>query len=96
MKKRYRHPKPKTGEIIVKRGKLDGEVDICIYYGDDVPICDRTLVANMLFSKVQRTDFKTMLPVFSPSFLEELELRGYDLDTLRFSVRLKATKGGDL
>lgn len=29
--------------------------------------------------------------VFDPSFLEELEVRGYDITTLRFSVRRKTT-----
>jgi len=30
-----------------------------------------------------------------PSLIEELENRGYDLDTLRFSIEKKTTRGED-
>jgi hypothetical protein len=38
----------------------------------------------------QRYDYTTRGPVFDPSFVQELEHRGYDVKTLRFSVELKA------
>lgn len=37
----------------------------------------------------------TVLPIFSkmkPSFIEELEMRGYDISTLKFSIMKKNTK----
>lgn len=89
--KRYRRPKVIEGQIKVQRGKIDGDVDMCIFYGDNVPRCDRALVLNVLGSERQRTDFSTMQPVFDPSLLDELEARGYDLDTLRFSIERKET-----
>ncbi len=88
--KRYRRPKVEAGQIKMQRGKLDGYIDMCIFYGDDVPRCDRALVFNVFGSKRQRIDIKTMKTVFDASFLEDLEARGYDLDTLKFSIKIKA------
>lgn len=89
MTKRYRRPKVIEGQIKVQMGKIDGDVDMCIFYGDNVPRCDRALVLNVLGSKRQRTDFSTMRPVFDPSLFDELEKRGYDLNTLQFSIKRK-------
>lgn len=80
------------GEIKMQMGKVDGEVDICIFYGDDVPRCDRALVINTLCHERQHTDLSTRLPKFEPSSIEELDARGYDLETLRFSIKRKASK----
>lgn len=90
MSKRYRRPKTKEGQIISQRGKVDGEVDMCLFYGDNVPRCDRALVMNVLYSERQYTDIATRQPKYLPSFADELEARGYDLDTLRFSIERKA------
>lgn len=91
LNKRYRRPKTKDGQIIVRRGKIDGDVDMCIFFGDGVPRCDRALVIDALCSKRQRTDLSTMRPVFDPSLMNELDERGYDIDTLRFSIQKKVT-----
>lgn len=92
MSKRYRRPKTVEGEIKFQKGKVDGEVDMCIFYGDNVPRWDRALVLNMLCSERQHTDLSTCRPKFTPSFIDELEARGYDLETLRFSIK---KKGGE-
>lgn len=87
MKKRYRRPKLQSQEIKLQKGKVDGCVDMCIFYGDDVPGCDRALIIYYLCSNninYKGGEIK--------SLLEELELRGYDLDTLRFSIRKKESK----
>lgn len=81
MKKRYGTPRTKPGQIKVQRGKLDAAIDICIYYGEGVPRCDRALIFNKLGSGSSYRE---------KSFFEELEARGYDLDTLRFSIEKKA------
>lgn len=81
MKKRYRRPTVRDGQIKVQRGRLDGEVDMCIFYGDNTPRCDQALVMNLFFSSRYNYEY--------PSFIEELELRGYDLDTLKFSIERK-------
>lgn len=87
----YRRPKVKTGQIKLQKGKVDGYVDICIFFGDDVPRCDRALVMQAFCSERQRLDIRTMKPAFDASLIEELEKRGYDIDTLRFSIDKKAT-----
>ncbi len=73
----------------MQKGKLDGEIDMLIFYGDSVPRCDRALVMNTLCSTRQYTDLSTGLPRFDPSLIDELEARGYDLDTLKFSITKK-------
>ena len=83
--KRYRRPKVIEGQIKVQRGNVEGGTDMCIFYGDDVPRCDRALVMNTLFS--ERLDWKKEV---HPSFIDELQRRGYDLETLRFSIERKA------
>jgi hypothetical protein len=87
--KRYRRPKVTEGQIKMQKGRLDGDVDMCIFYGDNVPRCDRALVMNSLGSERQYTDLGTMRPKFGLSLIDELEKRGYDIDTLRFSIDKK-------
>lgn len=79
------------GQIKMQKGKIDGDVDICIFYGDNVPRCDRALVLHVLCGERQHTDLSTMRPKLEPSLIDELEARGYDLDTLRFSIKRKET-----
>ena len=93
MMKRYRRPKVTDGQMKVQKGRIDGDYpEMCIFYGDNVPRCDRALVMNAFFSERQHTDLSTRRPVFSPSFIDELEARGYDLDTLKFSIERKMPK----
>ncbi len=86
--KRYRAPKVVEGQMKVQMGKLDGDVDMCIFYGDNTPRCNRALVMNTLCS--EKLDWKSEL---RPSFIDELDKRGYDLDTLRFSIKKKVDCG---
>jgi len=86
---KYRRPKVTEGQIKMQRGRIDGETDMCIFFGDDVPRCDRALVMSAICSERQYTDFSTMKPRFDPSLIDELENRGYDIDTLRFSIDRK-------
>ena len=88
--KNYRRPKVTNGQIKLQKHRLEGDVDICVFFGDDVPRCDRALVMQAFTSKWQRTDLKTMQTAFDPSFIEELEKRGYDIDTLKFTIDRKA------
>ena len=88
--KRYRRPKVIEGQIKVQKGRIDGDhPEMCIFYGDGVPRCDRALVMNALCLERQHTDLSTLKPKFEPSLLDELEKRGYDLDTLQFSIKRK-------
>jgi len=75
------------GQIKMQRGRVDGDdPDMCIFYGDDVPRCDRALVMNTFCFDTLTWDKKVR-----PSFIEELERRGYDLETLQFSIKRKVT-----
>ena len=89
--KRYRRPKVTEGQIKAQRGSVDGEIDLCLFYGDDVPRCDRALIMHSLFSSQYNFTMKKQ----ELSLAEELELRGYDLDTLKFTITKKdrTTKG---
>jgi hypothetical protein len=85
--KRYRRPKVVEGQIKMQRGRIDGDApDMCIFYGDNVPRCDRALVMNTLCFETYDTGTKES----RVSFIEELEQRGYDLETFRFSIERKS------
>ena len=85
--KRYRRPKVIEGQIKMQRGNVDGAPDMCIFYGDNVPRCDRALVMNTFYFEKYDTGTREK----KPSFISELEKRGYDIETLRFSIERKKT-----
>ena len=85
--KRYRKPKVVEGQIKMQKGRIDGEnPDMCIFFGDNTPRCDRKLVMNTFCFETYDTGTRKV----TPSFISELERRGYDMDTLRFSIEMKA------
>lgn len=92
--KRYRRPKLKDGELRVYYGKLSHDAPDVIYEwrGDYSMKRDSRLLAYHLGS--EHPDPHT-LPIFSkmnPSLLNELEARGYDLTTIKFSIMKKDSK----
>lgn len=54
---------------------------------------DGRLVHSVMGCLRARLDYsqERPTPVYDPSFVDELEKRGYDITTLRFSVMLKET-----
>jgi hypothetical protein len=89
MPKRYRLPKPKPGEFIVRWSRVPLESrapEICYVWGDGVPNRDKHLFH--IYFCMDRPKFGAACQV-DPSFAKELELAGYDMDTLRFSIRKK-------
>lgn len=87
-----RSPK-KDGSIKFQYGRNDGELDFMVLFGNDVPRCDRALVMNAFTSKRCHPDFKSPAGVvFDDSFVVELEKRGYDISTLRFSIERKRSE----
>jgi hypothetical protein len=80
----YRRPLVKDGEIKLQRGKIDGEVDMCIFYGDNIPRADRALMFSYICSENFNYSGGERL-----SLIKELEIRGYDLDTLKISIKKK-------
>ena len=81
--KRYRKPKIKPNSLVLQRGKINGELDMCIYW-DNIPKCDIKLIFYYLINEninYRGGELK--------SLVQELEERGYDLDTLKFSIEKK-------
>lgn len=92
MNKRLRKPKLKDGELMMYWGRESpGESpDMIFAWQGDITMRRDTRYLHLVLATQQPDLFTT--PLFSkmnPSFLEELESRGYDLTTLRFSVRKK-------
>lgn len=79
--KRYRKPKVKDNQMILQRGKVDGIVDEYIFYGCKIPKCDRDLLFYFICFDNHNYSGREI-----PSLIKELENRGYDLDTLKFSI----------
>lgn len=89
--KRYRHPKLKDGELRVYWGRLPHESPDIIFawQGDSAMRADSRLL-NIAFCSKQPDPF--VQPIFSkmlPSMVQELEARGYDITTLKFSIMKK-------
>lgn len=92
--KRLRKPKLKDGELMMYWGReAPGErPDIIFAWQGDSEMRRDTAFLHYALA-TQKPDLHTT-PLFSkmnPSFLEELEARGYDLTTLRFSIKKKET-----
>jgi hypothetical protein len=90
MAKRWRTPKAKDGELKMQYGKLPHDSpDLCYVRGDGIPKCDGRLLHYMLSGK----RYSPVDKAWDASFLEELEKRGYDLTTLKFSIQKKVSHG---
>lgn len=81
MAKRWRAPKAKPGELKIAYGKSEGELDLFYCHGGDgARRCDARLLSHFI-EGVKYFDERNLR--------EELEYRGYDITTLRFSVMKK-------
>lgn len=90
--RRYRAPKLKDGELRVYWGKLphDSPDLIFAWQGNSAMRADSRYLYVELAT--QRPD-PSVQPLFSkmlPSFVQELEARGYDITTLKFSIMKKS------
>lgn len=90
VRRRWRAPQAKAGELVMRWGKMprDGE-DMCYAWGDGCTKREAHMLHNAIANE-KPDPFAT--PLFSkmlPSLLANLEAAGYDLTTLRFSVRKK-------
>lgn len=69
-------------------GMADGDgPDVVFHSGDGVPKCDRSLLYHIVGSKQPPGPMDK--GQWQPSLLDELVARGYDLSTLRFSIKKK-------
>lgn len=91
MVKRYRRPKLKDGELRVYWGKLPhNNPDIVIeWLGDSSMKRDSNFLFYELGSDKPDLHAKPLFSKMNPSFFKELELRGYDITTLKFSIMKK-------
>lgn len=79
--KRWRKPTAKSGELLVKYGKDEGGEDLFFCWPENEVGMKRD--ANMLMSAFHYVD------VGGSSIIEELQMRGYDITTLKFSIMKK-------
>lgn len=88
--KRIRRPTLKDGELRMYWGIIDGSPDVIYEWKGDLSMKrDSRMLHNFLASQSPNP---LKMPIFSemkPSFLEELESRGYDLTTIKFSIMKK-------
>jgi hypothetical protein len=79
MVKRFRMPVAKKGELLVKYGKEYGDEDLFYCYPDNDCGMKRD-------SKLLMLAFERPLQLNGLTLRQELEARGYDITTLKFSV----------
>lgn len=92
MKKRFRSPKLKDGELRMYWGKPDphDNPDIVLaYQGNRQMRADTALLHFALCCKKPNPHKLPIFSVMEPSLIEELDERGYDLTTLKFSIMKK-------
>jgi len=95
--KRFRRPKLKDGELRVYWGKLPHDAPDVIYswQGDRSMKRDSALLCYHFGSKHPDPHVRPIFSKMNPSLLEDLEARGYDITTLRFSI-MKKTANAEL
>ena len=83
-RKRWRAPKPRPNELRILFGKLPNDSpDILYVWGEGTSRADSRLLHYMFSSKRYAPgSFEA-----EASFIEELEKRGYDIETLKFSIQ---------
>jgi len=81
---------PKTPKLIFKFGKLHSEWDFIAAGGPGTYSADRNLLLYMFTCSHPRYDHMGKMTM-EKSFLDELEGRGYDTKTIKFSIEKKST-----
>lgn len=80
--KRYRRRKVKPGQLVMYYGRDDsGDIDVCYAWGEGCSKRD----AHLLYWRIGSDNLNHKMQL-DPSLLKELESRGYDLTTIRFSI----------
>jgi len=80
-----RAPKAKAGELLVKFGKFEGEVDLFYCFpANELGMKRDSRLLSMAFENTEMFDGKTLRKL--------LEERGYDITTFKFSILKKASE----
>ena len=86
--KRYRKRKTKPGRLEAYYGKDDsGDIDVVLAYGAGLSKRHGALLYYLLCCKRHTPNGEQ-----EPSMLDQLQARGFDIKTLRFSVDLDAAR----
>jgi hypothetical protein len=88
--KRLRKPKLKDGELRVYWGRAepwDSPDIVLAWQGNQMMKRDTALLHHHLCSKHPNPHKHPIFSVMEPSLIEELKARGYDITTLKFSIR---------
>lgn len=86
MPKRFRTPVAKEGQLLVKYGQEHGDRDLFYCWPDND--CGMARDSRLIMTALERND------VFEGNSLrKELEKRGYDITTLKFSIMKKVNEG---
>ena len=81
---RVRKPQIKDGTLTAEWGKLPYDApDICFTWGKGCSSADARLLNNALGGKM----YSEIKKDYEDSLIEELKARGYDITTLKFSIR---------
>jgi hypothetical protein len=90
--KRLRKPKLKDGELRMYWGRLPHDCPDVIYawQGESSMRRDSALLHYLMGSERPDPNASPLYSKMLPSLLKDLESRGYDLTTLRFSIMKKA------
>lgn len=94
--KRLRAPKLRDGELRVYWGREPGDSPDVIFawQGDPSMRRDTRLLHYHLASQRPDPNARPLFSKMDPSLFEELDRRGYDLTTLRFSIMKKPPNAG--
>ena len=94
--KRLRKPKLKDGELRMYWGRLPHESPDVIFawQGDSSMRRDSALLHCVLASDQPDLHTKPLFSKMNPSLVKELELRGYDITTIKFSIMKKKVNEG--
>lgn len=89
MAKRARRIDAKPGQLRMAWGRSDpwDEPSIVYAWGDGVAKADANMLIHAMGGERMRSAFSGF--AFDPSLVKELEARGYDLTTLKFSIQKK-------
>ena len=95
MAKRFRKPKMADGELKMywgKPDKHDGPDVVLAWQGDASMRRDTNLLHYHLCCERPDLSVRPLFSKMQPSLIEELKARGYDITTLKFSIKKLAKK----